>query len=38
MSKLMEALQTENTTTKNGMTTNSSSLMSVLICFSLSER
>ena len=26
MSKLMEALQTENTTTKNGMTTNSSSL------------
>jgi len=26
MSRLMEALQTENTTTKNGMTTNSSSL------------
>lgn len=26
MSKLMEALETENTTTKNGMTTNSSSL------------
>ena len=26
MSKLMEALQTENTTTKNGMTTSSSSL------------